>query len=130
MINRLIKTGCLELLTSSDDTIFEYVCNGINAKWLQVCGEDGTLGLLVNPPDSAVWHLQATLLLAASKEGWECGLECRDSHWILWRRYSNEFDDECLLNTLRMHLAVVRYLEEKLIAKSKERVRRYWGPKI
>ncbi|MDN3611057.1 hypothetical protein QWZ16_15385 [Vibrio ostreicida] len=69
-------------------------------KWL-IAEHYIALGLRIEPPPQPQWVAQASLVLAACEEGWDCCLDHRDEQWIFWRCYSCKIDDESLVSSVK-----------------------------
>ena len=97
--------------------------------WLET--ETGLcLGVEITAPSDTRWLNQATLVLAACQEGWDCCLEYRNSQWVLWKYYSIHADDNDVIENLKLQLALAYYFEHELLQPIKKQKPRLWRGKL
>ncbi|NOH63225.1 hypothetical protein [Vibrio sp. RE88] len=129
MIERLIAMGYLDTDSTSDDSQWQGQCASRRLRWLQ-SEHYVTIGMQIEPPQNRLWSTQASLVLAICEEGWDCSLENRDDEWILWRCYPNNLDDETLISSIKMQLALSRYLEQEMLKPVPASKPRIWRSKL
>lgn len=75
-----------------------------------------SIGIVLNVPNETGndWLNQASLMLAASVEARDCGLQYRDNGWLLWCYFDENQDDESLSQSIVFQLAIARFIEKGL----------------
>ncbi|MFW7522855.1 hypothetical protein ACODM8_01770 [Vibrio ostreicida] len=129
MIERLVAMGLVETDQRPQDSEWQGQCARRPLKWL-IAEHYIALGLRIEPPPQPQWVTQASLVLAACEEGWDCCLDHRDEQWIFWRCYSCKIDDESLVSSVKMQLALARYLEQELLKPTPVTHSRIWRNKL
>ena len=89
-----------------------------------------TFGIMITPPTDRSWLRQATLVLAACEQGWDCALEKRGEEWVLWSCYPNDLDDEELTTSIQLQLALIHYLERDMLKTAAANKPRIWRKKL
>ena len=129
MIERFEALGYIESSIETINDGWSGVCATRKAMWLET--ETGfSLGVEITPPSDTRWLNQATLVLAACQEGWDCCLEYRNSQWVLWKYYSIQADDNDVIENLKLQLALAYYFEHELLHPIKKQKPRLWRGKL
>ncbi|NRB66623.1 MAG: hypothetical protein HRU48_04510 [Vibrio sp.] len=129
MIERLIAMGYLVTDNLQDDSQWQGQCASRRIRWLK-SEHCVTIGIQIEPPSNPVWSIQASLVLAACEEGWECGLDHNNQEWVLWRYYPSDLDDQELVSSFKMQLALGRYLEQEMLKPTALSKPRIWRRKL
>ena len=129
MIERFETLGYIESSIETINDGWSGVC--VTRKAMSLETETGlSLGVEITAPSDTRWLNQATLVLAACQEGWDCCLEYRNSQWVLWKYYSIHADDNDVIENLKLQLALAYYFEHELLQPIKKQKPRLWRGKL
>ncbi|RSD31356.1 hypothetical protein [Vibrio pectenicida] len=129
MVERLLALGYLDTNGLPPNSQWQGFCASRLLRWLK-SEHYVTIGIKMSPPNHPSWSKQATLVLAAFEYGWDCSIEHCGDDWVLWYCYSNTIDDEVLVSSMKMQLALAHYLEQEMLTSFPANRPRIWRSKL
>lgn len=125
MFGRLLDRGYIDMTDLPLNSHWQARCFGRLARGL-TSEHYFTFGIKIIPPNYISWPVQATLVLAACKQGLDCALGNFGDEWVLWSHYSNELDDQKLTSSIQLQLALIHYLERDMLKTAPANKPRIW----